>query len=63
MSTKTLKVRQERCPQNHRCPAVSVCPVGALVQDGFSAPTVDEEACIKCGKCAHYCPMMALVME
>lgn len=49
-----------RCPQNHPCPAVQVCPTGALVQDRFKAPVVDNEKCIDCGKCLRTCPMGAL---
>ncbi|MGE5473646.1 MAG: ATP-binding protein [Ignavibacteriales bacterium] len=60
---KELTVMNERCPQNHPCPSIKVCPVGALKQKGFNAPTVDNEACIKCGKCALYCPMRALQMK
>lgn len=60
---KTLVVKTERCPQNHRCPAVQVCPVGALSQKGFSAPVIDYETCTSCGKCARYCFPRALVME
>ena len=59
---KELVVKKERCPQNHRCPAVRVCPVGALSQKWFSAPVVDTERCIGCGKCSHFCPMGALVL-
>lgn len=59
----SLMVRKSRCPQNHSCPSVRVCPVGALIQNGYSAPTVDEDKCIKCGKCVRFCPMKALVME
>lgn len=53
-----------RCPQNHRCPAVMVCPVGAIVQeDSKSAPVIDYDKCINCGKCVRYCGMGAIVFE
>ncbi|MEG0944874.1 MAG: 4Fe-4S binding protein [Raoultibacter sp.] len=55
-----LKVFIERCPQNHACPSIDVCPADALHQEGFAAPTVDYDACIACGVCADFCPMMAL---
>lgn len=58
-----LKVITEKCPQNHKCPAVNVCPFGALLQDGFNAPTVIEEKCERCGKCSLFCPKKALVLE
>jgi Fe-S-cluster-containing hydrogenase component 2 len=58
-----LVVKTNRCPQNHKCPSVRVCPVGALLQHGFDAPTVNMEKCIKCGKCTKSCPMRALVLE
>lgn len=57
---KTLVVNKSRCPQNHACPAVNVCPVGALTQKGYAAPVVDMEKCIRCGKCVRFCPMRAL---
>ncbi len=60
---KQLKVVTDRCPQNHPCPSVRVCPVGALTQSGFSAPKVNEEKCIRCGKCSNFCPKKALVLE
>lgn len=56
-----IKVIKDRCPQNHKCPAVSVCPVDALHQDGLFAPVVKTDKCIDCGKCAKFCPMGALV--
>jgi Fe-S-cluster-containing hydrogenase components 2 len=62
-SGKTLTVNKNRCPQNHPCPSVRVCSVGALSQDGFNAPTVDQGKCIRCGKCARFCPMRALTLE
>lgn len=55
-----IKVVEMRCPQNHPCPSVRVCPVGALQQSGFAAPVVDESKCIDCGECARMCPRRAL---
>lgn len=55
-----IKVIKSNCPQNHSCPSVNVCPVKALKQVDFDAPTVIEDKCIKCGKCVTYCPMGAL---
>ena len=60
---KKLVVVVENCPQNHKCPCIKICPVEALSQDGFNAPVVDEEECIKCGKCIKFCPMKALVLK
>ena len=57
---KRLVIVKERCPQNHKCPAVEVCPTGALTQQGVAAPDVDYEKCVACGKCADTCPMKAL---
>lgn len=62
-SGKTLAVKAARCPQNHPCPSVRVCPAGALTQKGVAAPDVNQEKCIKCGKCVSFCPMRALVLE
>ncbi len=58
-----LIVNKKRCPQNHACPSVRICPVGALSQKSHAAPTVDMDKCIKCGKCVNYCPMRALTLE
>lgn len=58
-----LVVIEYRCPQNHKCPSVAICPVGALKQEGFDAPTVDNDLCIKCGKCVNFCPMRALQLQ
>ncbi len=63
MSEKTLHVITRNCPQNHRCPAVSACPVECLKQEGYAAPTVDNDACISCGKCTRVCPMGALILS
>jgi len=58
-----LVVNEYRCPQNHACPSVRICPVGALKQEGFNAPEVDNDLCIKCGKCVSFCPMRALQLQ
>ena len=59
----SLKIVEHYCPQNHRCPAVMVCPVDALSQIGESAPSVNNDKCIDCGKCVQYCPIGALQLE
>lgn len=56
----SINVELARCPQNHPCPAVRVCPVGALSQEGFAAPKVDDEKCTDCGACVKFCPTGAL---
>lgn len=55
-----IYVDKKRCPQNHPCPAVGICPVDAIAQSGFSAPVIDENKCIKCKKCIRFCPMGAI---
>ena len=50
-----VQTRPERCPQNHRCPAVRVCPTGAITQERYDAPKVDAAKCIDCGKCQIFC--------
>ena len=47
-----IAVNEHACPQNHPCPAVRSCPVGAIIQDDiFSAPRIDHELCTECGAC------------
>jgi ferredoxin len=53
-------VNKNRCPQNHHCPAVKVCPVGAITQNRFDLPEIDQGKCIKCKKCIMFCPMGAI---
>ncbi|HAM99867.1 MAG TPA: 4Fe-4S ferredoxin [Marinilabiliales bacterium] len=60
---KRVIIEQNRCPQNHWCPIMRVCPVGAISQDSpFNAPIIDEEKCTHCGKCARYCAYGAFSM-
>lgn len=47
-------------PQNHRCPLLTVCPVGAITQSGFGLPVIDPEKCIECGKCVGHCGKQAI---
>jgi ferredoxin len=54
------KIDKNKCPQNHRCPIITICPVGAITQDGFGLPVIDGSKCIDCGKCAKMCPMKAV---
>lgn len=55
-----LTVDPGRCPQNHRCPLIAICPVGAISQQGFSLPQIDPARCIECGACAESCPRQAI---
>ena len=57
----SISINVARCPQNHPCPMVRTCPVGAIKQDGYKAPVIDKEKCIDCGKCVKGCPMGAFV--
>lgn len=57
---RTLYVNKNRCPENHPCPAVRVCPTSALSQNRYAAPVVDMEKCVSCGKCVRFCPMGAI---
>lgn len=41
-------VDEGRCPQNHACPAIAVSSVGAIKQNGYSAPTIDQNKSIMC---------------
>lgn len=55
-----MKINEDRCPANHPCPAVRVCPVGAISQRGFGLPQIDGKTCIMCKKCVKFCPMGAI---
>ena len=55
-----LTISPSTCPQNHRCPITLVCPAGAISQNGYGLPVIDETLCIECGKCIKYCPTNAV---
>ena len=60
---KKLKIILENCPQNHKCPAVNVCPVGALSKKNFKTPKINKDKSIKCEKCSNYYTKKALILE
>ena len=53
-------VNKNKCPQDHKCPAIKVCPVGAINQNEFDLPYIDYDKCILCQKCTMFCPKGAL---
>lgn len=55
-----LTIDPGRCPQNHRCPLIAICPVGAISQEGFSLPKIDPALCIECGQCMEHCGRQAV---
>jgi len=58
-----VKVNESKCPQNHPCPSIKVCAVGAITQKGFNAPQINMNKCISCKKCIKFCPMKAIYSE
>jgi len=55
----TVYVIQERCPQDHSCPALPHCPTKAIIQQGYNAPEIMGDKCIVCGECIKICPKKA----
>lgn len=48
----------KKCPQDHRCPAIAVCPGGAISQQSDHAlPEIDD------GKCVRLCPKGAFTVR
>ncbi|MFH0893799.1 MAG: 4Fe-4S binding protein [Bacteroidota bacterium] len=56
----SIVIDEIRCPQNHRCPAIRVCPADAISQNNAGLPIIDMSKCTECGKCTRYCPMGAI---
>lgn len=54
-----VKVNKDKCPKNHPCSAVEICPNKAISQEGFNAPLVDEKNVSGCGKCVRMCDKSA----
>jgi len=64
---KLAVIDTNKCDKSPFCPVKRVCPVDAVSQQvslfGSSAPVIDEEKCIGCGKCVAVCPMRAVKMQ
>jgi Fe-S-cluster-containing hydrogenase component 2 len=59
-----IEVNVHACPQNHPCPAVRYCPVGAIIQDDiYTAPHIDEELCTDCSACVQVCRVFSRVPD
>lgn len=58
-----ITIDKLKCPQNHRCPAIKVCPVGAISQDGNDLPVINQEKCLECGACIRFCSMNAIQLK
>ncbi len=56
----SLVIDKNRCPQNHSCPLVKICPVGAISQNGFDLPVIDAQKCVECGECVEFCGKRAV---
>jgi ferredoxin len=52
-----MKVDPLKCPQDHKCPAINICPQKAITQVNNNLPVIDNEKCINCGECIYFCPM------
>jgi ferredoxin len=51
----------QRCPADHPCPLVRICPENAIsqpVKNGL--PVIDRDRCIECGICVDSCPQSAV---
>ena len=58
---KKLVLDLQKCPANHSCPAVRVCPIDALHQTSdHHAPEINYNLCVACGNCTRVCGMKAL---
>ena len=61
MNENKITVIKNSCPQDHHCPIIGICPVGAILQKGNAAPEIDQNKCIGCGMCINYCAYGAFV--
>ncbi len=53
---RDIVVNANYCPQNHLCPSMRTCPVGAITQNSpFEAPEINYDKCTGCGICTRSC--------
>lgn len=55
MKAREITIDDAFCPKNHRCPVIRTCPTGAIKQESFGAPVIDDSKCTRCGICTRYC--------
>jgi len=55
-----ITIDKDKCPQNHRCMAINVCPTGAISQNGIELPIINKGLCIECEICLQFCPKGAM---
>lgn len=60
---KQVNLIKERCPNNHKCRVVKLCPAKALSQKEKEVPKIDKEKCISCQKCITLCPKNVFILE
>lgn len=58
-----IKIVKERCPHNHKCRVIALCPMDALSQKEKEVPKINYKKCIKCQKCITLCPKKVFVLE
>jgi ferredoxin len=56
-----ITINPKKCPQNHPCPIIRICPAKAITQEGYNLPMIDTSKCTNCGLCITYCPTRAIV--
>ena len=55
-----IEVNKLRCPHNHTCPLVRMCPANAITQNKEGYPVINHDLCVECGICTRSCPMGAV---
>ena len=59
-SQKNISITGKKCVGCRSCE--QVCPTGCIVfepdEEGFLYSKVEEEQCIRCGKCLRHCPVL-----